>query len=166
MLQWGMRKQRTTKWGSTVAERLTNHSLRDSNGCLLWQGSRDTGGYGNIWVPDAGKVVKAHRAAWELANGSVPEGLCVCHTCDVRHCIELSHLWLGTYADNNQDCIVKGRFVGYAGWNKGRPHSAETRAKISARAKARRREPHLAETRAKMAIARKAWWERRRQPMT
>lgn len=68
----------------------------------------------------------AHHAAWEEASGSpVPEGLCVCHTCDTPNCIQnqgagtyavdgveyprYGHLWLGTHAANMADMNGKGR---------------------------------------------------------
>jgi hypothetical protein len=47
--------------------------------------------------------------AWELIHGSVPEGLVVCHTCDDGWCLNPTHLWVGTIADNNRDMFTKGR---------------------------------------------------------
>jgi endogenous inhibitor of DNA gyrase (YacG/DUF329 family) len=44
-----------------------------------------------------------HRLAWALANGPIPVGIDVLHHCDVRHCFELKHLYLGTQQDNNRD---------------------------------------------------------------
>ena len=53
----------------------------------------------------------AHRVAWELAYGQVPNGLFVCHRCDNPPCVRPEHLFLGTARDNTQDAIAKGRFV-------------------------------------------------------
>jgi hypothetical protein len=47
--------------------------------------------------------------AWLWANGPIPDGLCVCHRCDVAGCVRIDHLFLGTQADNMQDMIDKGR---------------------------------------------------------
>ncbi len=76
--------------------------------CINWTKYIDKRyGYGVISVK--GKLVKAHRAAWIAANGPIPEGLYVLHRCDNRACVNVEHLWLGTYADNNRDCRDKGR---------------------------------------------------------
>lgn len=79
-------------------------------GCLLWTGATNSHGYGTIrrGLPDQ-KTIGAHVAAWELEHGPVPEGLCVLHECDVRRCVNVAHLFLGTKVDNNADRDAKGR---------------------------------------------------------
>jgi hypothetical protein len=57
----------------------------------------------------AGKRVAVHRLAWEFSNGEIPQGMFVCHRCDNPKCFEVSHLFLGTAADNMADKIAKGR---------------------------------------------------------
>jgi hypothetical protein len=54
-------------------------------------------------------MVRAHRFAWIEANGPVPAGLHVLHTCDNPLCVRPSHLWLGTQAENLADMTAKGR---------------------------------------------------------
>lgn len=48
-------------------------------------------------------------AAWTIANGPVPSGLFVCHTCDNPPCCDPDHLFLGTLQDNTDDMVAKGR---------------------------------------------------------
>lgn len=76
--------------------------------CWEWIGTRNDSGYGVLST--SGSHERAHRLAWERANGrSVPLGLCVLHTCDNRGCVRPDHLFLGTRGDNNSDCAAKNR---------------------------------------------------------
>jgi len=55
-------------------------------------------------------MVYAHRLAWELTYGPIPDGMLVCHHCDNPICCRPDHLFLGTPSDNMQDALRKGRF--------------------------------------------------------
>ena len=108
--------------------------------CWLWRGSIQ-GKYGSICIE--GKSTGAHRVSYQLHKGEIPEGLVVMHSCDVPLCVNPKHLSAGTYIDNMQDMVRKGRAVRSAETKariskglKGRPVSQETRQKISASAKA------------------------------
>lgn len=80
-----------------------------SNGCIVFTGCRDANGYGILGVGK--KYFKAHRVAWQLTNGQIPEKLFVCHTCDNPPCINPEHLFVGTALDNNRDKSQKGRAI-------------------------------------------------------
>jgi len=78
-----------------------------STPCLLWTRCKDDSGYGRMaWQ---GKSQAVHRLHWILLYGDIPTGLLVCHKCDVRHCIQPDHLFLGTHQDNSSDMVSKKR---------------------------------------------------------
>jgi hypothetical protein len=90
-----------------IAERFWSKVDRTGD-CWLWLGSRHKFGYGNF-NPTRNKKVGAHRVAWELTFGPVPEGLWVLHSCDNSPCCRPDHLFLGTPLDNHADMMAKNR---------------------------------------------------------
>jgi hypothetical protein len=88
--------------------------IDDSNGtgCWEWTGSMMDGGYGQFFygsIQGKERNGKAHKAAWVLLKGPVPEGMLVLHKCHNRRCCNPDHLYLGTHMDNMKDRDEAGR---------------------------------------------------------
>jgi len=87
--------------------------IRGENECWPWTGGCFRSGYGEIQAGtlNSPKVIRAHRLAFELENGPIPEGMCILHSCDNRLCVNPKHLRMGTIKENNQDMVIRNRIA-------------------------------------------------------
>ena len=92
-------------------QRILDNITVDDNGCWLMKARESNWGYARVhWRENnVRKYMKAHRYSYQVFIGEIPEGLLVCHSCDVRNCVNPEHLWLGTSQDNVDDMVKKGR---------------------------------------------------------
>lgn len=86
---------------SDVYARFNKFIQQAASGCIEWQSTLSKGRYGKFYF--RGRQDLAHRVAWILKNGEIPEGQWVLHNCDNRKCVNPDHLYLGNAKDNSRD---------------------------------------------------------------
>jgi hypothetical protein len=74
----------------TLAERFAAKHAEAMTGCWLWTGATGSDGYGHMLAD--GRIVGAHRIAYELYVGAIPRGAEVHHACEVPLCVNPAHL--------------------------------------------------------------------------
>jgi hypothetical protein len=92
--------------------RIENAVKKTDSNCWLLPAHKGCNGYAKLKVQGVHK--RAHRVAYEAFVGPIPDKMLVLHHCDIRHCVNPEHLWIGTAKQNTEDMIKKGRarFVG------------------------------------------------------
>lgn len=87
--------------------------VKKTDECWNWLGARTKTGYGRFAVRTLSgvKSFRAHRYAWEITNGPIPEDKELCHRCDNRLCVRPQHIFLGTHQENMADASAKGRLA-------------------------------------------------------
>jgi hypothetical protein len=89
----------------------SNISPEPNSGCWLWTGRVSTAGYGVLAAGVAGARNNefAHRFAWRMHFGEIPEGMFILHRCDVRCCVNPDHLRIGDHQSNRSDMAKRWR---------------------------------------------------------
>lgn len=82
--------------------------IGDPEECWEWQGAK-LSGYGRVPLGRRAQYAFAHRMAYQIAVGPIPEGLCVLHSCDNRPCCNPGHLHTGTRGDNIREAVERNR---------------------------------------------------------
>jgi hypothetical protein len=122
--EWKMRPQNQKKDLEYYKQRFLN-LLIEKEECLLFTGSLGKKGYGHFHNHNE---IIAHRFSWFINNGPIPDGLHVLHHCDVRNCVKIQHLWLGTDQDNSDDKMKKNRDRKLSGENNPRSKISDAQA--------------------------------------
>jgi len=81
-------------------------NIKGPNDCWVWKAACTPSGYG-VFGFDGTNAHRAHRVAWKITYGSIPEDMFVCHHCDNKKCVNPVHLFLGSNSINQLDRIQK-----------------------------------------------------------
>ncbi len=132
-----------------IARFWTHVDKRGPDECWPWLCGLFPMGYGQFKAK--GRKLVAHRVAWELKNGPMPDGFeCTCHSCDMRYpagdrsyrkCCNPDHSFPGTHGDNQNDAVQKGRHGGFVKSDKRRAAIATA---LKARTAQQRAQTHCA----------------------
>lgn len=86
------------KFGKVLTRENFIRKYRTDGKCWIWSGYKNQKGYGALKF--RGKSTLAHRAAYELLVGPIPDGLEIDHKCRNRLCVNPLHLEPVTHKEN------------------------------------------------------------------
>lgn len=92
-----------------VARFWSRVEVRKQAQCWPWRYGPDEHGYGAFRELVGTRIEPAHRVAYMIAHGEIPEGKVIRHTCDNPLCCNPDHLEIGTHQDNVADRVARGR---------------------------------------------------------
>jgi hypothetical protein len=90
------------KWPRPTIEQSFWERANKAEGCWLWSGSLNDDGYGIL------RRLSAHRYAYELLVGPIPDGMEIDHVCSVRKCVNPAHMEAVTHTENIRRSWVRG----------------------------------------------------------
>lgn len=88
-----------------ILTRFRSKVVKMESGCHEWRSTIHRDGYGKFWFD--GQQAKAHRIAWLLFVGEIPDGAWILHKCDNRKCVNPEHLYIGDAKQNVQDKVER-----------------------------------------------------------
>lgn len=98
-------------WDTPFIRTKVARSQRGDNGCIVWTGAKNVGGYGRIQCDQY--HITAHRLVLILAGIDIPNDLVVDHTCRNRLCVNVSHLRIVTNAVNSTENSISPAALNY-----------------------------------------------------
>jgi HNH endonuclease len=78
--------------------------LSEGTDCWIWQGAKDSLGYGRFGIGNK-RMTGPHRYAYERLVGPIPDGRVLDHLCDNPTCVNPAHLRVCTQKEN----VLRGR---------------------------------------------------------
>lgn len=93
------------------------YEVDEESGCWEWKNSLDEWGHGRIYIGHEARY--AHRVAYELEHGEIPDGKQINHGCRNASCVNPDHLYAGTQQENVQDETDAGV------WTDSRPRGSQ-----------------------------------------
>lgn len=94
-------------YSRVTADNFLEYTAPGPSGCIEWQRQRDHLGYGRVRFQSRNAL--AHRVAYILFRGAIPDGMDILHSCDNRACVNVDHLRPGTHQDNMRDIKDRAR---------------------------------------------------------